>query len=501
MRWSSPNRWVAAFFAVGMGATGLSVAHAKPVAPLEFCRVYPDAPECSGALVECAMCHVQPPARNGYGTQIEAELVPDLPRPLSDEVFLLGLPEALGAVELLDADGDGFTNLEEVISGSLPADRDSFPVYLGCDEAVAELASGQDYDVCGYDPTFAFRRILLDVCGRSPSLAELDAFRAESDSMAALHEQLDTCLDTDYWRGIDGEVWSLAHPKIRPSASLKSGDDPGDINLADYTDDYNLFVYATTDDRDCRDVLLADYHVERAEDGTMTPFVHTYAEDFAARGLDKTQFVEPEFRAGMLTSRWFLMINTMFTSLPRTTAAQAYRAYLGFDIAGMQGLHSVPNEPVDYDAKDVQRAECAACHATLDPLTYPFSRYEGIGGGEMYSDDGPFGLAYLPFSYNPDRLERFVTVDGPDVALTPENGMIFGEPVANLLEWAEVAANSEAFARTLVGDFWELLIGEPPRPSESQEFTALWQGLMTTYDYRVEAMLHALIETEAYGVP
>ena len=31
-------------------------------------------------------------------------------------------------------------------------------------------------------------------------------------------------------------------------------------------------------------------------------------------------------------------------------------------------------------AKGVTVDECAVCHSTLDPLTYPFSRYEGIGG-------------------------------------------------------------------------------------------------------------------------
>lgn len=37
----------------------------------------------------------------------------------------------------------------------------------------------------------------------------------------------------------------------------------------------------------------------------------------------------------MLTTRWFLAKNTMVTPIPRTTAAQAYRAYLGYDIAKM----------------------------------------------------------------------------------------------------------------------------------------------------------------------
>ena len=79
------------------------------------------------------------------------------------------------------------------------------------------------------------------------------------------------------------------------------------------------------------------------------------------------------------------MSNTMFTSIPRTTAAQAYRAFLGYDIAKLEGLWPVAGEPADYDNKGVGAPACAGCHATLDPLTYPFSRYEGIGGGGPFS--------------------------------------------------------------------------------------------------------------------
>ena len=68
----------------------------------------------------------------------------------------------------------------------------------------------------------------------------------------------------------------------------------------------------------------------------------------------------------------------MFTSIPRTSAAQAYRAYLGYDISKMEGLQAVVDEPVDYDAKGVEAPDCAVCHRTLDPLTYPFSRYDGL---------------------------------------------------------------------------------------------------------------------------
>jgi hypothetical protein len=418
---------------------------------------------------------------------------------LADDAFLLALPEALRAAELLDADSDGFTNIEELMAGSSPAELSSVPVYPGCDPVETSQAANQRYNVCGYDHAYAYRKMMLDFCGAAPSLPELEVVAASATPSALIHEKLSECLDSDHWRGVEGVLWSLAHTKVQPAASLKSGEDAGDIPLADYVDDYNLFVYATTDDRDVRELLRANYFVERTDSGELVPFVRTPQEDIAARGTGLAQLVAVDRRAGMLTSRWFLMSNTMFTSVPRTTAAQAYRAFLGFDIANMEGLHSVSGEPVDYDARSVDRPECANCHATLDPLTYPFSRYEGIGGGDDIFKDGK--LNFIPFSYNAARLDRFVEEDGEDVVLTPESGVIFGTEVQDLLEWAEVATNSEPFARKIVEDFWELLMGEPPRPSELQEFSGLWRDLMTTHQYRVEAMLHALVDTEAYGVP
>ncbi|MCA9525450.1 MAG: hypothetical protein KC549_04025, partial [Myxococcales bacterium] len=136
---------------------------------------------------------------------------------------------------------------------------------------------------------------------------------------------------------------------------------------------------------------------------------------------------------------------------------------------------------------------CARCHSTLDPLTYPFSRYEGIQGGT--------GSFRIPFRYNSTRLNAFTETDGPLIADAPEEGRLFGRPVADLVEWARVAADSDAYARATVLDYWKLMMGESPRPEEQAEFDTLWHELMTTHEYRVERLLHALIETEAYGVP
>ncbi|MEO1336040.1 MAG: hypothetical protein AAFV29_10370, partial [Myxococcota bacterium] len=334
------------------------------------------------------------------------------------------------------------------------------------------------------------RKVLWDFCGTPTTFDQETAIRADQDAYRTIHETLDTCLDSEYWQGHDGALFRIAHPKIRPSSSIKSGANAGSVPLANYDDDYALFVWTQIDHHDVRDVLTAQYLVRTLRDETTDhvryePYQASASEDIQARGFDETQLVDVPRRAGLLTSRWNLALNTMFTALPRTTAAQAYRAFLGLDIAKMEGLADVQGEPVDYDQKGVQAPACARCHSTLDPLTYPFSRYSGFTGG-------------LPFSYVPDRPTKLAQDLQDPLRRMPEAGVIFGRQVSDLLDWAEVAANSDAFAQQTVLDYWRLLFRERPRPSEQADFTTLWRALMTDDAYSVERMLHRLIDTEAY---
>ena len=457
-------------------AAWASSALALPVAPQAFCDTYQDSPRCIAGVPACTFCHAgAPPDRNLFGAAVEAELLPGTPRPLDPNAFLGALPDALRAVESADADGDGYSNVDEITAGTLPADDLSFPASTACGGGV-----NADWNVCNYDPRYVFKKIRLDFCGVSPSYDEVLAFEAESDQLAALDRTLDECLDSEFWIGKNGQLWRLAHRKIRPIKAIKQGEDGGPIPLADYYDDYNLFVWTQTDDRDARDVLLADYFVTRRSNPT----------SYAIAGVnDPTgeQTVSVDRRAGMITTRWYLILNVMFTALPRTAAAQAYRSFLGLDIAKSEGLYPIAGEPRDYDEKGVTADYCARCHSTLDPASYPFRNYQGLTG-----DIG---------SYQPDRIERNFSGEGANIGDMPEAGYVLGEPVADLNEWAVAAANSQRFAEATVKDYWRFLVGLEPDASE--EFRTLWQDFMDTSkdNYRVERMLHALIKTEAYGVP
>ena len=455
---------------------GAGTAQALPTAPGVVCSTWPAA--CDEAPPDCTACHTLPPARNAFGLAIEQALLPGTPRPLGVAAFTEGLPEALAVVADEDADADGATNREELEAGTSPADARDTPG--GPPHPAGCISTNPNWNVCGYDPVYALRKVHLDVCGQAPDYEEITAFRALGGDaqLDALADALQTCLASEFWQGRDGVLWTLAHAKIRPLQAVKSGRNGGPVPLADYDDDYALFTWTQTGDRDAREVLTAQYYVEVSENPTRYRRVEN-------RG---SQFTIAPRRAGMLTTGWFSVINTMFTPVNRTTAAQAYRAYLGLDIARSEGLIEPDAPLIDYDDKGVTAEACATCHRTLDALTYPFTRYHGIAGGATAA-------------YDPGRMRRQPLDEGSRIREVPEAGFLLGEPVADLLDWADVAANSEEFARATVRDYWKILVGEAPGRADEAAFEELVTRFRTTHGYRVEAMLHDLIRLEAYGAP
>jgi Protein of unknown function (DUF1588) len=454
---------------------GAFVAHAKPPAGAVFCTTYPASPLCQGQRPACTTCHTDAPTRNVFGAAVAASLAPAAARPLSDGDFSMALPAALRAVESGDADGDGKTNLQEIERGTFPGDVNSVFRDVTCDES-----GNPDFSVCRYDSRYVFRKMRLDFCGKSPTFEEIAAFDAlpsETEKKTFIDTELDRCLATEFWLGKNGQLWRLAHTKVRPVGSLKQGEDLGQIPLGDYYDDYALFAYSQILDHDAREVLTGDYYVQRMKNPT----------SYVKVANRTNQKVPVERRAGVATTQWTLSYFVMFTALPRNAASQIYRSYLGLDIAKQEGLFSVPSEPRDFDNKGVASPACAVCHATLDPLSYAFRNYNGLG---------------LPrATYLPDRIETRFADQGPNITQIPEAGFIFNQPVANLKEWAAVAANSDAFAISSVTDYWKFLFGRLPIASEQQEFVQIWKKFKTTHNWRVQKMLHDVVKSEAYGVP
>jgi hypothetical protein len=434
-------------------------AAAIPLNTRLFCTSYSSSPLCRNGTTVCQTCHTAPPEANLYGRELAGLLLayPDYDRtPASFQKYL---SQALDDAGPLDSDGDGFSNQEEILAGSNASDASSQPV--------------QDPEPdTDYDPELAWRRIHLLFCGTTPGYQAFKAFQSMSQikQKGELHRQLDRCLRSDFWRY--QALPRLADEKIRPNKAIGVEGDP--FIIGDYNYDYRLFVYIMSGDRDMRDLLLARYHINAAGDKVESPIP-----DAPIPGritVANGQPLQVDRRYGMITTQWFIATNTMFATLPRNTASQAYRAYLGLDIARSEGLYPVSDEPRDVDSKGVKVEACAVCHSTLDPLAYAFTPYVGLAGARQ-----PVG------TYTPQRNEWESWTH------------LFGEPVADLGEWARKAAASDAFKKQMTRTLFRYALGREPRgPQEQKDFDALWQKL-PALSYQAEDLVHEIVDTLSFA--
>lgn len=456
-------RWLALLLLVP------ATAVARPaLGPDGFCAEYPESPLCITGTTECSTCHATagPPARNPYGDEVRRGMDRDLE-------FEDQLPLGLRAAEMLDSDGDGLDNLEEILSGSRPGFDSSLEPECG-----EQTAFGNPwYRVGEYDPDFALKRILLDFCGRSPRYEEKAAFADASDPLQVLDDTLTLCLQSPYWREIRTEIGARVVRPIGPAT---------DINpLGNWAWDIRMWSYTTSGDRDAGDLMAAKYLVVEDPPGTGRLAAIDEPRD---DGEAYAQPLPPEDRWGMITTRYSLAMNVMFSAMPRTLTAHYYRQLMGLDVARSEGLFPIDEEdgaydwpaPRDVDAKGVWQEGCAGCHSTLDPLSYPWARYNGI---DLEGDTTGVLL--------PDRAA--------DILPTTE-GAIFGEVITTPEEWVDAAITSDAFARQMTSIFWRWVFRRGPYSCEQDEFDMLWQDFRDN-GRNVEALLHAMVVTDAYGVP
>ena len=494
---------------------------------------WPEIAQCSGRVADCSVCHTGTdpyspdgalgPGWNAFGARFfvtggkhEACCGPgatadtchgtttggtaedDVSWECYAELFEDELRERLEALAddpAADADGDCVSDRAELLAGTSPSDAADHP-WVPFQPPTPVGEPNPWYDVGSWDPAFALRRVRANYCGRSPAWQEMEALSAADDPQAAVHDALDECLDSVFWyvRGVPRMGDALIRPARMVSTDADSGS--GFPPLGDYNYDFRLFVWAMTADRDARDLLLADYHLIDGQEFTTLADSMAVVEgaiDAGSWGSQGSQPVPPPYRAGLLTTQWFMAINTQYAELPRSTAAHAYKAYLGMDLARTEGIVPVAGEPLDVDFKDTQREPCSFCHGTLDPLAYAFAEYEGIQPAAVALNGG----------YDPSLVD-----DMPAWADANPVPHLLGVPIpwpgpetSALVLWAELAANSDAFKRTLALSVFRQALDRDPAPDELAEFTAWWSAWGDDQGWSANQLIHALVDTDAFGAP
>lgn len=487
-----------ALLAIGIPLTA-SDAQARPSGPLAFCSAYPASPHCAGSVPSCKLCHTDTGETtmgwNAYGNSLFDPLI-GAGHTFDDASFATLIASAVVEVEGEDQDQDGLSTLEEIVLGTQPGDVASTFAPLPPPTGDANPA----YSIGEWDAAFAYRRVAAAFCGASPSYEEMQALADADDTRAAVHTKLEECVATSFWR--DTALPRIADTKIRP------------IDRFVFWDwDYRLWRWGNLDHHDARELLTAQYHVREIEPGVLTRAdtlpnqqCTTTAPGATECQSDQTcncpkqggectapgvcvfdfggQPCQTDKRAGMLTTQWFHFSNTMFSALPRTTAAQAMRSFLDLDPAAQEGLVHVDDEPKDVDEKNVTGYTCRQCHMAVDTAAYAFAEYQGIGGGgaSTFNENRPFILDLWTPSTRPQAY-------------------FLDQPVSDLVEWAQVAANSDYFARQQASTFFQYAVGREPEPNEEATLDAIWRAYKEEDAYSTQSMLHRIIDTDAFGCP
>lgn len=182
----------------------------------------------------------------------------------------------LKVIEMLDSDGDGVSNVEEIFLGAMLGDVDNklkVSMFLYGE-------SNLDYMVGEWDYGFVFWWVLVIYCGWLSSYEENQLFVLVDDFYVILYVKLDECFNSAYWW--DEVVLCMGDGVIRVI----------DFGMLWKWDDC-LFCYVFLGDIDLRDLLLVKYYVWEL-DGVLVKIEGVIFEIFGFCDLVNSNVCDPD---------------------------------------------------------------------------------------------------------------------------------------------------------------------------------------------------------------
>ena len=354
----------------------------------------------------------------------------------------------------------------------LRVDRDA-PADTG---AGVEPDPGPDPGSTPAEPLALLARLSLDLRGTRPTLAEVDAVRADPGALDDLVEEFladPRFTDRVMWTWNDAihtAAWAGQYNRfgeLPPEQQRALGQEPLRMVAAIAAED-RPFTDLVTEDRVQVNTALADLW------GISPP---------EAPGDDGWGWAPlPDGRpmAGALSGNaLWLRYSPDELSRNRVRANAVARIFLCADFLDREGSFEFDLDPealTDIEDAVATQGECLACHASLDPLASFF-------GGFTWKSEVMDRETYVTFS--PHFADRAAARQAP---------AYYGVPATDLADLGDLVAQDPRFTRCGVERFYTGLVGQAPDPATRATLVQAWVG-----DGRVVRPLVAdIVATDAY---
>jgi hypothetical protein len=420
-----------------------------------------------GVLTICAGCHVQGGAAehttfrvtlgDPIATQASVALHVDVADP--DHSRILEKPLAI----LPHAGG------QRLVAGSTEEQTLRQWVHLVAEGKQCEAPA--DVAMVPMRPNELLVRASMDLRGKRPALAELDAVEADPSAFTGFVDQY---LGSPELLERVKDVYDDALLVRREDFSDESRDETAAI----YGEALELIAYIVANDRPFTELGTADYTVANdlfQRDLARMPY---QMEPVTGPGWQPTHYLDGRPHAGLLsTSAFYEVWDTNNTNVNRRRANRwsiVFHCYNFLDTP-VDVTRDVDNNDAGAVLSAVTtRADCKACHDRLDPLAsflFPTDDAFGLEEGDGTSFDTNF------FSGNP---ERWRTANKRPPA-------VYGVPGTDLRDMGRLLVENEKFAQCQTQRAFQLLFLRKPKTSRevalAAEIAAAWPAA-DQYNFR-----------------
>jgi hypothetical protein len=332
-------------------------------------------------------------------------------------------------------------------------------------------------------PNELLLRASMDLRGKRPALAELDAVEADPSAYATFVDQ--------YLHGPEflERVKDLYDDALLVRREDES-DESRDETAAIFGEALELIAYIVGNDRPFTELGTADYTVANdllQRDLARMPYA---MEPVAGGAWQPTHYLDGRPHAGLLsTSAFYEVWDTNNTNINRRRANRwsiVFHCYNFLDTP-VDVTRDVDNNDSGAVLSAVTtRADCKACHDRLDPLAsflFPTDNADGLEDGDGATLDDDF------FSGN---RERWRTANKRPPA-------VYGTPGTDLRDMGRLLVENERFAQCQTQRAFQMLFLRKPKTSRELTLAAEIAARWTTEDaYNFRTLVKRWMLSDAY---